>query len=88
MIIVTYNAHGVTKATSPLTHRSLHIMVASKEEPSSRKDIKAFLDKEFEETICRKFEGDEENDGMGCWVLMEMTYEAESYYIKLSMAGS
>ena len=63
----------MTKALSPLTHSPLHIMVASKVEPSSRKEIKAFLDKESEETICRKFEGDEENDGIGCWVLMEMT---------------
>jgi hypothetical protein len=77
VIIETYNAHGVTKAPSPLTHSSLHLIVASKVEPSSREEIKAFLEKDFEETISRKFEGEEENDGMGCWVLMEMTYGAE-----------
>jgi hypothetical protein len=42
------------------------MVLASKVEPYSRKEIKAFLDKESKETICRKFEGDEENDGMGC----------------------
>ena len=78
VIIETYNAHGVTKAPSPLTHSSLHLMIASRVEPSSREEIKSFLNKEFEETILRKFENvDEEDDGTGCWVLMEMTYGAE-----------
>jgi len=77
VIIETYNAHGVTKAPSPLTHSSLHLMVASKVEPSSKAEIKAFLTKNFEETIFRKFEEDNGEDGLGCWVLMEMTYGAE-----------
>jgi hypothetical protein len=77
VIIETYNAHGVTKAPSPLTHSSLHLIVASKVEPSSKTEIKAFLKKDFEETISRKFEEDNSDDGLGCWVLMEMTYGAE-----------
>jgi len=77
VIIETYNAQGVTKAPSPLTHSSLHLMVASKVEPSSKTEIKAFLRKDFEETISRKFEEDNGEDGLGCWVLMEMTYGAE-----------
>jgi hypothetical protein len=77
MIIETYNAHGVTKAPSPLTHSSLHLLVASKVEPSSREEIKSFLNKDFEKTISRKFEEEEDDDGLGCWVLMEMTYGAE-----------
>ena len=78
VIIETYNAHGVTKAPSPLTHSSLHLMVASRVEPPSREEIKAFLEKRFNETILRRFdESDDEEDGTGCWVLMEMTYGAE-----------
>jgi hypothetical protein len=77
VIIETYNAQGVTKAPSPLTHSSLHLLVASRVEPSSRKEIKAFLQKNFEETISRKFEEDGENNDTGCWVLMEMAYGAE-----------
>ena len=77
VIIETYNAHGITKAPSPLTHSSLHLMVASKVEPSTREEIKAFLDKDFEKTVSRKFEENDEDDGTGCWVLMEMTYGAK-----------
>jgi hypothetical protein len=77
MIIETYNAQGVTKAPSPLTHSSLHLMVASRVEPSSKKEIRSFLEKNFDDTISRKFEDDDINDGTGCWVLMEMTYGAE-----------
>ena len=77
VIIETYNAHGVTKAPSLLTHSPLHLIVASRVEPSSRKEVKAFLNKDFEETISRKFEDNENDDGMGCWVLIEMTYGAE-----------
>ena len=77
VIIETYNAHGVTKAPSPLTHSSLHLIVASRVEPSSKQEIRSFLEKNFEKTILRRFEDEEENDGTGCWVLMEMTYGAE-----------
>jgi hypothetical protein len=77
VIIETYNAHGITKAPSPLTHSSLHLIVASRVEPSSREEIKAFLDKDFEKTILRNFEENNGDDGIGCWVLMEMTYGAE-----------
>jgi hypothetical protein len=79
VIIETYNAHGVTKAPSPLTHSSLHLMVASKVEPPSRTEIRAFLEKKFEETISRRYDEDngDAEDGTGCWVLMEMTYGAE-----------
>ena len=77
IIIETYNAHGVTKAPSPLTHSALHLLVASKVEPPSEEEVKNFMEKEFDGTISRDF--DEYNDGedTGCWVLMEMTYGAE-----------
>ena len=77
MIIETYNANGVTKAPSPLTHSSLHLLVASKVEPPSRTETQQFMEKNFEGTISRNFEEYTEGEDTGCWVLMEMAYGTE-----------
>ena len=77
IIIETYNASGVTKAPSPLTHSSLHLLVASKVEPPSRTEIQQFMDKNFEGTINRNFDEYTDGEDTGCWVLMEMAYGAE-----------
>ena len=77
IIIETYNANGVTKAPSPLTHSSLHLLVASKVEPPSRLEIQQFIEQNFEGTINRNFDEYVEEEDTGCWVLMEMTYGAE-----------
>jgi hypothetical protein len=77
IIIETYNANGVTKAPSPLTHRSLHLLVASKVEPPTRTEIQQFLEKNFERTINRNFEEYSDGEDTGCWVLLEMAYGTE-----------
>jgi hypothetical protein len=77
VIIETYNAQGVTKAPSPLTHSALHLLVASKVEPPSEEEILNFMEKEFDGTISRDFDEYTDNEDTGCWVLMEMTYGAE-----------
>jgi len=77
VIIETYNAHGVTKAPSPLTHSALHLLVASKVEPPSEEEIRNFMEKEFDGTISRDFDEYTDDEETGCWVLMEMTYGAE-----------
>jgi hypothetical protein len=76
-IIETYNANGVTKAPSPLTHSSLHLLVASKVEPPSRTEVQQFIEQNFESTISRSFDEYNDEEDKGCWVLMEMTYGAE-----------
>jgi len=77
LIIETYNANGVTKAPSPLTHSSLHLLVASKVEPPSRTEVQQFMEKNFEGTIHRNFDEYTDGEDAGCWVLMEMAYGAE-----------
>jgi len=77
IIIETYNANGVTKAPSPLTHSSLHLLVATKVEPSSRTEIQQFMTKDFEGTISRSFDEYTDGEDTGCWVLMEMAYGTE-----------
>jgi hypothetical protein len=77
VIIETYNAYGVTKAPSPLTHSALHLLVASRVEPPSDDEIQNFMEKEFEGTIVREFDEYKEGEDTGCWVLMEMAYGAE-----------
>jgi len=53
-IIETYNAHGVTKAPSPLTHSSLHLIVASKVEPSSSGRNQSLLGKRLRRDYFKK----------------------------------
>jgi len=77
IIIETYNANGVTKAPSPLTHSSLHLLVATKVEPPSRTEIQQFMTKDFEGTISRNFDEYTDGEDTGCWVLMEMAYGTE-----------
>jgi hypothetical protein len=77
IIIETYNVNGVTKAPSPLTHSSLHLLVASKVEPPTRTEIQQFMEKNFEGTINRNFDEYSDGEDTGCWVLMEMAYGAE-----------